>query len=152
MENIEKKNIEKNQVKEIEKQNVNEIDNIVVLEETKTKFYVEREKFVATDGNEYNSYFLRGSVRGRDVKVDFSPKDSGGYEVLDIVFGSDDKAELIVKREENTDSAGRKTRYTSYLLRTSDNDGVYDCSVKPARDSDKSLLRMILRPFGIEIV
>lgn len=112
--------------------------------------YVERESFEGSNGEEYWSYVVKGKVRGRDVKVDFIPKDKGGYEPLDIVFDVNDKAELLMADEAMTDNNGNVTRYISYLVRTVDEDGLpYECAVKPARDSDKALLKMLLNALGI---
>lgn len=110
------------------------------------KLYVEREQFKGNDGNDYWSYILKGVVRGRNVKVDFAPKDKGGYEPLDILFDVAEKAELLIGDEEMTDSVtGAKTKYKTYTLRTVDEDGIeYLCSVKPSRDSDKALLTMLI--------
>lgn len=106
---------------------------------------VERESFIASNGEQYWAYLVKGKVRGRDVKVDFSPKDKGGYEPLDIVFDVSPTAELIMTDEEMTDDKGKTTKYTSYKVRTIDEFGLeYECGIKPSRDSDKSLLKMLL--------
>ena len=106
---------------------------------------LERESFKGNDGKEYFSYFLKGKVRQRDVKVDFAPKDKGGYEPLDIIFDVSPKAELVMTEETMTDSNGKETKYMSYKARTIDEDGlVYECGIKPSRDSDKALLGMLL--------
>ena len=96
-------------------------------------------------GNDCYGYVVKGYVRGKEYEVDFMPKDTGGYEPLDIVFDVSDRAELIMTEEEMTDDHGRKTRYTTYKLQTVDENGVvYSVGVKPQRDSDKTLLQMIL--------
>ena len=43
-------------------------------------------QYVTADGRLYFKYKLFGTLRGREVKVDFSPKDKGGYVPLDLVF------------------------------------------------------------------
>lgn len=109
------------------------------------KLLIERETYKGKDGKDYWSYFMRGKVRNRDVKVDFAARDQGGYEVLDIVFDGAETAELIMHDEEMTDDSGKSTKYTVYEVQNVDADGtVYSCKVKPQRDSDKSLLTMIL--------
>lgn len=108
------------------------------------KIYIEREKFTS-NGKDYYNYILKGQVRGKAVKVDFAPKDKGGYEALDLVFGDETKAELIISEESMTDANGKTSKYAVYTVQTIDADGiVYACNVKPARDSDKALLNMVL--------
>ena len=120
--------------------------NVEVTNEKFPTLVLEREQFKGDDGQKYWSYLVRGKARGRDVKVDFQPKDKGGYEPLDIVFNGEKTAELVMREEVMTDDSGRKTKYMVYTARTVDEDGeVWDCAVKPARDSDKSLLSMILK-------
>ena len=134
------------------KVNVNEETKKVSAKAEEKKLYVEREQFVGNDGKEYWAYVVKGQVRGRDIKVDFAPKDKGGYEPLDIVFDVSDKAELIMSNEEMTDANGNTTKYVSYLVRTIDEDGVpYECGVKPSRDSDKALLKMLLNQLGLGV-
>lgn len=140
MENKVNEIVKENKVKESTQESVQN----VVTEEQGTKLFVEREKWTGSDGNEYWSYILKGVVRGRAVRVDFTPKDKGGYEPLDIVFTISDKAELIMTTETMTDASGNKTKYTSYKVRTEDELGVLECGVKPARDSDKALLNMVI--------
>lgn len=138
MENV---NVKETEIKETKKS--------AKAEETKALF-VERESFVGNDGKEYWAYVVKGKVRNREIKVDFAPKDKGGYEPLDIVFDVSDKAELIMSDETMTDANGNTTKYTSYLVRTIDEDGIpYECGVKPARDSDKALLKMLLNQLGL---
>jgi len=121
-------------------------NNVTEVEEDDVKLTVERRMFKGSDGKDYWAYETKGKVRNRDVKVDFAPKDKGGYEVLDIVFDVSPTAELIITNETMTDSiSGRKTKYTSYKVRTTDEFGMdYECNVKPSQDSDKSLLTMLL--------
>lgn len=114
------------------------------------KLFVERESFKGNDGKDYWAYIVKGQVRGRDVKVDFAPKDKGGYEPLDIVFDVSPKAELVMTDEEMTDANGKVTKFTSYKVLTVDEDGIpYECSVKPSRDSDKALLKMLINAIGV---
>lgn len=120
---------------------------VVVREAIKDK---SGKQLTTQDGREYFAYIVRGQVRGRDIKVDFAPKDKGGYEPLDIVFDVAPKAELIMRDEEMKDNDGKVTRYTSYKVQTVDENGiVYECGVKPQRDSDKSLLTMLLNTLNI---
>ena len=120
------------------------IGQVIVQEEVKLKLFMEREIFVGSNGNKYWSYVVKGKVRGRDVKVDFVPKDKGGYEPLDIVFSIAPTAELIMTNSTMTDSKGNVTRYISYKVCNKDKFGLLECEVKPAKNSDKALLGMII--------
>lgn len=53
----------------------NSIKNLMVERETYQK-----------DGKDFYSYFVKGKIRGKEVKARLSPKDIGGYDLLDIVF------------------------------------------------------------------
>ena len=106
---------------------------------------VERDTY-EKDGKTYYSYFIKGNVRGRDIRVLIVPPDKGGYTVLDIVFGEEMEAELVLNPYEIKDeSTGRVIKGNSYAVRTEDADGeVYECAIKPFRASDKALLQMLL--------
>lgn len=129
--------------------NVNEKEVLTAQDEVKTaseerKLIVERETYEGKDGNEYWSYFVRGLVRGREKKVDFVAVDQGGYEVLDIIFGIKDTAELLIREEVMLNNDGTKTNYTVYEVFNADEDGeIYSYQVKPARKSDKALLNFL---------
>ena len=113
------------------------------------KIFVERETF-ESKGKTYFGYYIKGTVRGRDVKVGIAPPDKdtdkGGYAVLDIVFGNADKAELVLVPYEIRDEKTKKVvKGNSYVVHSVDENGKeYECPVKPARTSDKSLLNMLL--------
>ena len=110
------------------------------------KIMVERETF-EDKGNTYFSYFIRGNVRGKDVKVGVIPPDKGGYTVLDIVFGNAMEAELITKPYEIKDEKTKSViKGNTYAVHTVGDDGEeYECPIKPSRSSDKTLLNMLLR-------
>lgn len=102
-------------------------------------------QLVTKDGRLYYSYHVRGNVRGQEKKADFAPKDKGGYEPLDILFDISPKAELIMTDEVMTNADGSKTEYTAYKAQVVDENGeIWECGVKPQRDSDKALLKFIL--------
>ena len=106
---------------------------------------VERENF-EMEGKQYFSYFVRGNVRGRDVKVAVVPPDKGGYVVLDIVFDDAMEAELVVNPFEIKDEKGNVIKGNTYMVRSQDENGdIYECKIKPSRDSDKNILNMLLR-------
>ena len=113
------------------------------------QIFVERETF-ESKGKTYFGYYIKGTVRGREVKVGIAPPDKdtdkGGYTVLDIVFGDADRADLIIEPFEITDEKTKKViKANRYIVRTVDEDGkVYECTVKPSRTSDRSLLQMLL--------
>ena len=96
---------------------------------------VERETF-ERNGKTYFGYFVSGEVRGRKVKAGVKPPDNGGYTVLDIVFDGAMEADLTVTPFEMKAEDGR--------IIDQDTGEVYSCKVKPARESDKTLLQMLL--------
>lgn len=107
---------------------------------------VERETY-EKNGKEYFAYFVKGNVRGKDVKASVMPLDFGGYAVLDIVFGNEMKAELVqTPFEIKDDKTGTVVSGNTYSVRSVDENGeTYECRIKPSKNSDKSLLNMILR-------
>ena len=106
---------------------------------------VERETY-EKNGKTYFSYFIRGNVRGREVRAAVVPPDRGGYTVLDIVFGDKMGADLVVNRfEMKDDASGRTITGNTYKVRSVDENGeVYECKIKPFRASDKTLITMLL--------
>ena len=109
------------------------------------KIMVERETF-EYKGNTYFSYFIKGTVRGREIKLAVVPPDKGGYVVLDIVFDNEMACELAMKPYEINDGKGNITKGNTYSVISVDEDGlVYECAIKPAKSSDKALLNMLIR-------
>lgn len=107
--------------------------------------YVERETFEKNEKT-YYSYFIKGLVRNTEVKISVVPPDKGGYTVLDIVFGGEMKAELVLKPYEIKDDSGNVLKGNTFAVRSVDENGeIYECAIKPSRASDKSLLTMLLR-------
>ncbi len=109
------------------------------------KIKVERDTY-EKNGKTYFSYFIRGNVRGKNVRAAVIPPDRGGYTVLDIVFGDAMEAELVVTPFEMKDeTSGRIISGNTYAVRSVDENGeVYECKIKPSRASDKALIGMLL--------
>ena len=113
----------------------------------KAKIMVGRETYIGKkDNQEHFSYFVKGVLRGKEVKVRIVPPDFGGYNVLEIVFGDASEAELTVKPFEIKDEKGKVTMQGNmYGVKSVDEDGVvYECKIKPFQESDKALLTMLL--------
>lgn len=110
------------------------------------KILVERDTYTK-NGQEYFSYFINGNIRGKVYRIGVVPPDNGGYSVLDIVFGNEMSAELVLKPYEIKDEkTGQVLKGNTYAVRSVDEDGVvYECPIKPARVSDKTMLNMFLR-------
>ena len=133
--------------------NVRQVNDAVDMEVAETavstprRLIVEREKFTAKDGREMWGYAVRGKFHGRETKVDFNAYDQGGYEVLDMVFDLKPTAELEMHDETMTDpDTGEVRTYTVYTVSNADEDGdEISCRIKPARDSDKSILAYLLK-------
>ncbi len=114
--------------------------------ENEKKIKVERETF-EKNNKTYFTYFIRGNVRGKDIRLAVVPPDKGGYVVLDIVFDKEMEADLVLKPYEIKDEAsGNVIKGNTYAVVSHDEDGLeYECQIKPFRNSDKSLLTMLLR-------
>ena len=110
-------------------------------------FIVERETFTnKKDKREMYGYFVKGKYKGREIKVDFNADDQGGYEVLDIIFSIKPTAELLITENELKNDDGTSTWYTVYEVSNTDADGIeFRYKVKPARNSDKSYLNVLLQ-------
>ena len=110
------------------------------------QIYVERETF-EKNGKVYYSYFIKGTIRGKDIKINIMPPDKGGYTVLDIVFGNAMMAELVIKPFEMKDEAtGRVIAGNTFAVVSYDENGEsYECAIKPFRASDKALLNMLIK-------
>lgn len=109
---------------------------------------VERESYKGKDEKEYYGYFVRGQVRGREIRADLSPKnrDFDGYDILDLIFDIKPTAELIVREETSETASGAVTKYTVYEVQNADEDGItYTYKVKPRAESDKSVLSVLLQ-------
>ena len=147
-ESIKMAKVEKEMLESTESETMmNEAAEAEVVDESKfPTLLLKRVRRKGTDGKEYRNYFVFGHVRGRDVEVAFDPKDKGGYRVLDIVYDKQNEADLIIGEGIMTDDkTGKRTKYLTYVARNVDEDGtVWECGVKPSRDSDKSLLLMLL--------
>lgn len=110
------------------------------------KIIVEKEPY-EYKGKTYYSYYVKGVVRGKEVKAQVVPTDRGGFTVLDIVFDGGNAAELSLNPYEFEDEKSHKViSGMSYSVKSVDENGeIYECKVKPFRDSDKTLLNMLLR-------
>ena len=110
------------------------------------KLIVEREKF-EYKGKEYMGYFVKGIVKGREVRATLKPQDINGYTVLDLIFDGANEVELIAKPYSITDEAtGNVITGNTFVVRSVDENGeVYECPVKHSRASDKVLLSMLMR-------
>ena len=110
------------------------------------KIKVERETF-EKDGKTFYSYFIKGVIRGKDVRILVTPPDKGGFTVLDIVFVNEMQADLIVNPYEIKDDAtGNVIKGNTYAVHSVDENGeVYECTIKPFRQSDKALLNMLIK-------
>ena len=109
------------------------------------KLIVEREKF-EYKGKEYMGYFVKGIVKGREVRATLKPQDINGYTVLDLIFDGANEVELIAKPYSITDDSGNVITGNTFIVRSVDENGeVYECPVKHSRGSDKVLLTMLMK-------
>ena len=115
-------------------------------ENAEKKIIVENEPY-EYKGKTYDAYYVKGIVRGKEVKAQVVPPDKGGFVVLDIVFDGALSVELALTPYEFKDEkTGKEISGTTYSVKSVDENGeIYECKVKPFRDSDKTLLNMLLR-------
>ena len=108
---------------------------------------VEREMYESKAGRQNYAYFVRGVVRGQEVKIGVIPPDVGGYTVLDIVFNGAKEADLVVTPFQMKDEQGKIIAGNTYAVRSVDEETgeIYECKIKPSRTSDKTMLGMLLR-------
>lgn len=130
--------------------NGNVTESAIVAEaaaEAKKCLLVEREMFTTKDGRDMWGYAVHGNVRGRETKVDFVAYDRGGYEVLDMIFDIKPTCELEMHEESMVDpDTGEVRKFVIYTVSNADEEGdVISCRIKPARDSDKSILAYFLK-------
>jgi hypothetical protein len=85
-------------------------------------------------------------VRGQDVRAGVVPPDFGGYKVLDIVYNGAKEAELEVTPFKIKSDDGSVISGNTYAVISVDEETgeIYSCKIKPSRESDKSLLSMLL--------
>ena len=106
------------------------------------KVLVERETY-EKNGKSYYAYYVKGVIRGRNVRILMVPPDKGGYTGLDIVFGDAMTGELVAKPFEFKDETGRTISGTSYTVQTVDEKGdAPECPVQPNRLSATDLLNL----------
>lgn len=133
----------------MKEQNVIEKENAEVnpTEEKRIEVLVEREIFKTKKKKELMGYFIRATIRGKDVKINLAATDVGGYTVLDIVFGEENQLPLtLVPYQIENEETGELIEGYSYKIISYDKDGTsYECKVKPAAQSDRDLLKMLLR-------
>ena len=97
------------------------------------KIKVERETYTKDDKT-YFSYFIKGVIRGREVRIAVVPPDNGGFRVLDIVFDNAMSADLILKPYEIKDDRGHVLKGNTYAVVSVDEDGIdYECAIKIGR-------------------
>ena len=110
------------------------------------KIKVERELY-EKNGKQYYGYFVKGTVRGKEIRAGVKATDFGGYDLLDIVFNGEDEADLIATPFEMTAEDGRLITGNIYSVQSVDEETgeIYSCKIKPNLDSDKTQISMMLR-------
>ena len=109
---------------------------------------IEREPYVSKKtGKPGFIYYLKGTVRGREVKAKVVPKDKGGFEVLDIIYDGAIACDLRVEKGEMKNEDGDIVKFETYTVFSKDptTGEEFDLKVKPDKDSDKAKFKFILR-------
>lgn len=106
---------------------------------------VERETYESKDHVSRFSYFIRGVLRGKEIRLFIVPSDIGGYELLDLLFIDNSDVRLDVVPYEINDSNGTLIKGNSYVAKVVASNGeIFECPVKPRNKSDKCILEMFL--------
>lgn len=97
--------------------------------EKKNKIFVAREIY-EKDGKQYFSYFVKATIRGKDVKITVAPQsassgmiDKNGYAVFDIVFENENKLELNTTPFEMKDATGHIIKGKTFSVKSIDENG-----------------------------
>lgn len=109
---------------------------------------IERSTYEGKDGNEYSAYSVKAKVYGKSVDIDISPRDGGGYVVLDILFeqATDGVTLTAEPAKMKDDKTGKEISYTAYKAVCTNADGdTLEADVKPKRNSDKTLIAFLLQ-------
>lgn len=109
---------------------------------------IEREPYVSKKtGKPGFAYYLKGTVRGREVKAKVVPKDKGGFEVLDIIYDGAISCDLRVEKGKMKNEDGDIVKFETYTVFSKDptTGEEFDLKVKPDKDSDKAKFKFILR-------
>ncbi len=121
------------------------------MENKNISIIVEREPY-EKGGKSYFTYFIKGTLRGKDFRISVKPHDIGGYAVLDIVYAGASEANLVITPFEiNDEKSGRSVKGTTLSVVSYDENGEsYECPITTSRKSDKALFKMLARSLGIE--
>ncbi|MCQ2801396.1 MAG: hypothetical protein MJ222_01910 [Bacilli bacterium] len=104
---------------------------------------VERETYKKGDEERF-SYFVKGVLRGKEIKAYLQPKDVGGYQLLDIVFLTEKTAKLVAVPFEVKDENGNIVKGNTFEAQNTDENGkVYSCPLVPHNPSDKAILKLL---------
>jgi len=100
-------------------------------------------KIKVTKEGEYG-YYVYANYNNIDFKAQVVPLDFGGYAVLDIVYNGETEADLVIEDYTYTAKDGSIKVGKHYKVISEDPDGKkYECDVKPARRSDRTLINLL---------
>lgn len=109
---------------------------------------IESKTYKGKDDKEYNAYFVKTTVYGKSVEIDLTPRDSGGYIVLEIMFeqATDGVTLTATPATMKDEKTGREIAYTAYKAICTGADGeTLETEIKPKRNSDKTLIAFLLQ-------
>ena len=110
------------------------------------EFMLERGSFFGKSGKKMYNYFVSGMVDGDSVTVNMVAKDTGGYGFLEFMYKKCSEVKLIVREEVMTNEKGGSNTYTVFEAQSVDGDGlVYTYKLKPAQESDKAYLNVLMQ-------
>lgn len=119
---------------------------------------VVRKPFKTKDGKVYNEYSIPTTIRGLDksIKLTGSTINRKGknetegnvYELLDIVFGKENKLPLNIEEKSMTGSDGKEIKFLSLTVKAVENNVEYSSPIFPFDKTASGLLKMKLAEMG----
>ena len=110
--------------------------------EDNKKVFVKRETYVK-NGKSFYAYFVKGEIKGKEIKASVIPKDIAGYALLDIIFEGRPEVDLVVTPYEMQTEQGEIISGNTYSVKT--DDGEVECKIKPNQPTDKTILAYLLK-------
>lgn len=129
-------------------QSTNEIETGLAVKRAKIADYKTKR------GKDCYEYNVKGLIKGKLMSfyLKVIDKDAGGYDVLDLLFETSVKRELVLQRTVRTDQKGKTIKSWACLVRFFfEDNSLRTYKVYPKNESDKQGIFLILQDKGIDV-